>query len=68
MSPEKKKLIEEIHHAVIEKHKAANQPLMFKTADCAEDEWAGRDMRTGKVAKYKFIPNEFKGGEFILVS
>ena len=58
MNVERAKLIEEIHSSVFEKYKAANLPIIFKTADCAENEFAGKNPNTGKVTKLKVVSND----------
>lgn len=61
-----KKLLQRINQEIIQKYQQADIPMFFKTKDCAQQEWAGRDMRTGKVRKYKFISRKF-GGEYVLI-
>lgn len=64
LDQEKKKLLEDIHNSIIDKYKNANVPMIFKTSDCAEDEWIGKDLNTNELKKLKFIPND--GGTEII--
>lgn len=58
MDQEKSKLLEKIHNEVIERYKKADVPMIFKTKDCADDEWYGKNLNTGKFSKIKFTPTD----------
>ena len=58
LTADKKKLLDEINNSIIDKYKAADVPMVFKTSDCADDEWAGRDMNTGKISKLKMSSSD----------
>ena len=55
---DKKILLEEIHKGVIERHRKADVPMIFKTMDCAENEWYGKNLNSGKISKLKFIASD----------
>ncbi len=32
--------------------------MIFKTRDCEDDEWYGKNLSTGKLSKLKFLPSD----------
>lgn len=64
LDQEKKKLLDKIHNSIIEKYQKSNVPMIFKTNDCGENEWIGKDLNTNELKKIKFIPND--GGTKII--
>lgn len=55
ITQEKKKLLDKIHQRIIENHKQYNVPMIFKTNDCAADEWIGMNINTNHIQKLRFI-------------
>lgn len=58
MHQEKKKLLKQIQEEIIERYRKADVPMVFKTLDCSDDEWYGKNLNTGKLSKLKFVPSD----------
>lgn len=58
MDQEKKKLLKQIQEEIIERYRKADVPMIFKTLDCSDDEWYGKNLNTGKLSKLKFVPSD----------
>jgi len=67
MDQEKIKLLAQIREGIIERYKKTNVPMIFKTMDCSEDVWYGKNLNSGKVSKLKFIPSDM-GTEVVTLS
>ena len=58
MNTEKEELLAKIHNEITEKYRKADVPMIFKTLDCAENEWYGKNLNSGKISKLKFIASD----------
>lgn len=58
MDAEKKKILEDIELSIIETYKEFDVPMIFKTKDCLDDEWIGKNLNTDKISKLKFSPSD----------
>lgn len=64
LDKEKKLLLDDIQNSILEKYRKSNVPMIFKTSDCEENEWIGKNLETNELKKLKFIPND--GGTKII--
>ena len=58
LNKEKSEILAQIQEGIIEKYRKADVPMIFKTMDCASDEWYGKNLNTGKFSKLKFLTSD----------
>lgn len=58
MDQMKKKILKQIQEGIVERYRKADVPMVFKTLDCSDDEWYGKNLNTGKFSKLKFVPSD----------
>lgn len=58
LSPEKKKLLIEIHEEILRKSREANIPMIFKMPGCSASQWWSYNLNSGEYRKIQFSINE----------
>lgn len=51
LSPERKKLLIEIHEEILRKYREANIPMIFKLPGCSASQWWSYNLNSGEYRK-----------------